>query len=276
VEQLNFNDVQLEPTAAVALTGANTTTSAGTSGSSNLVAGPGTSGSRLPTLGPGSSIVPRVIREVVTVQPIIAANDDGSNQAEYFGNGEQQAEIFDQIDRIYAAAQVDIQFLPPRYVNNTFINIGDEPEGVTRGFDEEEIVVLGDELGVGNRDRLVLDVYFVQRVPGSEIGVLGIVAAIGGNGAVVESGEDLNTEQGRRNIATTTAHEIGHNLGLTHADGNDLTNNLMFPFAGAGTADELTNDFVQPPLMIPELNFFAPGGGQLDVIIASPFSVPVA
>jgi len=41
------------------------------------------------------------VREVVFIQPIVAANSDGSNQAEFFGTAAQEADIKNRIDEIF-------------------------------------------------------------------------------------------------------------------------------------------------------------------------------
>ena len=48
------------------------------------------------------------IRQRVFVQPIVVANDDGSNQAEFFGTAVQEALIKAEIEKIFAVAGIDI------------------------------------------------------------------------------------------------------------------------------------------------------------------------
>ena len=44
------------------------------------------------------------IDEVIIIQPIIAANSDGSNVPEFFGNSQQEAEIISLINQIFAVS----------------------------------------------------------------------------------------------------------------------------------------------------------------------------
>ncbi len=193
------------------------------------------------------------IREVVTIQPIIAANSNGTNGAEFFGNARQEANIKQRIDAIFASANVDIEFLPARRVNDTFINVG-SGSGTRPRRDLSTIVSNGDSRGLGSSDRLVIDMYFVEVVPGfqnvSEFAANGL-AFVGSTGVAIHIGDDLvNSADGRSTIAHVTAHEIGHNLGLPHVEGND---NLL---AEGGRSTRLTQS-------------------QIDAIIASPISRPV-
>ncbi len=194
--------------------------------------------------------------EVVFVQPIIVSDDDGSNQSEFFGNAAQEAAIKERIDEIYAQAMVDIEFLPVRFIENTFINSGNGA-GVRPGSDLGTIINLGDNQGVGNTDPLVIDLYFVQRVPGFP--VTGQFAAnglafVGAPGSAMHTGESLLTTQGGRDVvASVAAHEIGHNLGLNHTT---IPRNLMLSGVDAEDGDELNEE-------------------QIEQVIASNLSQPV-
>ena len=175
------------------------------------------------------------IREVVTVQPIIAANSDGSNQAEFFGNAQQQADILARIDQIFDVANIDIEFLPARRVNDTFINVGNNPSGERPSNDLDRIVSSGDRNGLGSSNRNVIDLYFVEQVPAFRDlgdGTANGLAFIGSSGIAMHVGDDLvRTSGGRATIAEVTAHEIGHNLGLSHVN---ISNNLLVS-SGSGT-----------------------------------------
>ena len=193
------------------------------------------------------------VREVVFVQPIITANSDGSNQAEFFGTSAQQADIINLIDEIFAQANIDIEFLPEREFNDTFTNVGDG-NGTRTGGDLSRIISRGDANGVGNSDRNVIDLYFVETVPGfGDVGnnTANGLAFVGAAGAAVHVGDNLvNFGAGRDTIAAVTAHEIAHNLGLGHVGGS---NNLLSE-TGSSTAlnnsqiSTINNSFLSQPV----------------------------
>ena len=192
--------------------------------------------------------------QTIIVQPIIAANSDGTNVAEYFGNAEQQADVFERIDEIFAQAGVDVEFLDSERWNDTFINVG-TGTGERTTADLNTIVQSGDAAGFGNTDPNVIDLYFVERVPGfeevSEFTANGL-AFVGGNGIAAQTGDNLvSTAGGRDVIARVIAHEIGHNLGLSHEPG---TNNLL---SSSGSSSDLNQ-------------------AQIDTILASTFTQDTA
>ena len=139
-------------------------------------------------------------------------------------------------------------------VNDTFINTGfssgERPSG-----DLDRIVSTGDARGLGSSNRNVIDLYFVEVVPAFEDlgdGIANGLAFVGDNGIAMHVGDNLpRSAGGRTTIAEVTAHEIGHNLGLTHVNTN---NNLL---AASGSGSDLTNS-------------------QIDTILRSRFSQPVS
>ena len=178
--------------------------------------------------------VPINNNEIVTLQPIIVSNDDGSNTAEFFGDATQQADVIVRINAIYAQAGIDVVFLPAVTQNSTFVNIGDGDDGERPGDDLDAIVAQGDEVGVGSTNPNVIDIYFVELVPGfADLGenFANGLAFINNPGIAIQIGDNLPLTAGGRNvIAEVTAHEIGHNLGLEHLE---VEGNLLAP-AGFG------------------------------------------
>ncbi|MDA0823362.1 MAG: hypothetical protein O3C28_13200, partial [Proteobacteria bacterium] len=109
---------------------------------------------------------PMAIDRVVTVQMI--QTDDGTNFATLFGTGSQQTDILGFIDQIWAQAGIDIEFLAPMSYSNAFAYEGTvglmNPRPVS---DLSAIQSQGAMAGVNNSNPNVLDMYFVNIVPGS-------------------------------------------------------------------------------------------------------------
>jgi hypothetical protein len=193
------------------------------------------------------------VKEIVIIQPIIAANSDGSNIAEFFGNAQQEADIKAQVDQIFSQADIEVQFLPAKRINDSAINVGTEPNVRPRG-DLGKLVSSGDIQGVGNPDSRVVDAYFVERTPGFEMGAENSsagLAFIGRSGLAVHVGDNLvNSSIGRELVARVVSHEIAHNLGLRHTD---QKGNLMTDQLGATNLNR----------------------GQIDLLIESRLSLPV-
>ena len=192
------------------------------------------------------------IAEVVTIQPIIVSNTNGSNTSEYFGNASQEAYIKAVIDQIFYQANIDVDWLVPTTWNNTFANVGNTSNRPTSDLDD--VVEQGDAAGKGSSNPLILDVYFVEVSAGfNDQGenVANGLAYVGDNGVTISIGDNLvGFEAGRDVIASVFAHEIAHNLGLTHVGG---TNNLM---STSGDSTALTSS-------------------QITTILNSSFSIPV-
>ncbi len=196
--------------------------------------------------------------QVVTIQPIVLSNDDGSNTAEFLGNAAQEADVKQKVDAIYAQAGIDVLWLPAVTWDNTNVNVGDNgntgdpndpgggpdgPGGERPQGDLAEILTEGDDAGFGSADPLVIDMYFVELVPGFDDpgeNTANGLARLGDAGVAIHIGDNLPaTEQGRVVISEVVAHEIGHNLGLEHLE---VVGNLLAPGGFDNGGSDLTDE----------------------------------
>lgn len=182
----------------------------------------------------------------VEVQIIQTSLDGGLLPATVMGNATQQAAIEAGIDKIWAQAGIDIDFLPTvTPYANTFAYQGAIVPRPTS--DLGAILNNATSAGTINSDPNVLNMFFVEIAPG--YGVLNQntsagIAMIGNSGMAVYNGESLLTfTNGRDVIAGVMAHEIGHNLGLTHTASGSA--NLMAP---SGTTEQMTSQQITTAL----------------------------
>lgn len=198
------------------------------------------------------------ITQLVRVQPIIVANNNGSDPAEFFGNPGQQSIIEGFIDDIWAQAGIDVDFLPSTNWNSTFANGG---PGLFQTIDA------ADAAGVNNPDSSVINMYFVNQIGGSAPGENSAsgVGVVGGNGVTQFVGSNLlGFTGGQEVIASVVAHEIGHNLGLNHIV---MAENLMQQAGSANDGERLNSAQIATALN---------SGLSVDVVVTpSPPPVPL-
>ena len=192
--------------------------------------------------------------ETVFVQAIVVSDNNGSNTAGFFGTEDQAFDIRREIDEIYLQVDVDIEWLQPETVNNTFINRGSGNGSQTRSqSDLQELTELGDSLGVGSSNPRVVDLYFIEVVPAFTAQsnfVANGLAFVGASGTAIHIGDSLPTfESGRDVAASVTAHEIGHNLGLLHVE--DDTNLMDEGSGGTNLTNSQRNTILNSSLSQP-------------------------
>ncbi len=189
-----------------------------------------------------------VMASFITVKPIQVAMDDGTMPA---NNAKELFSAF--TTKIWAQAGITVNYLPFMTLKKTsyqnFTTIADE----TAFFNDTANNMI-------STDPNVITMWFVKSLTGGDFGT---VDAIGGRKVMIADNV-FST-----NRYDTLAHELGHNLGLTHTG------------FGAGGADNLmtTGGTRTIPGVIGDVN---PDGAKLDKLTAaqiakamsSPYCVP--
>lgn len=184
------------------------------------------------------------------------ADADGANAAPLFGTASQQANIFSQIDAIWAQAGIDVDFsFAGGTWNSPFALTGTADNNDPRPTDDLDLIVAqAGAAGLLAVDPLVINLFLVRIVPGfsqTSNNTSNGLAFLDANGITLWAGPALTDFQnGRDAIASVLAHEIGHNLGLDHLAEIE---NLM---QSGGDGERLN-------------------AAQIATALASPFSVPI-
>tara|TARA_R110000787_G_scaffold41795_8_gene102986 strand:+ start:737 stop:1471 length:735 start_codon:yes stop_codon:yes gene_type:complete len=153
----------------------------------------------------------------LTIQPINVCDNLGNN----CGNPAENV-FLAETQKIWAQAGIDVTFLTFNQLNNTsFLTIDDDNLTATPSLADLAF-------GAGNQqngDPTVINMYFLDDINPLSGGTTFGVAFVGGNGVAIAD-ETFSANGGLGRI-DTIAHEIGHNLGLSHSDPGMTADYLM-------------------------------------------------
>ena len=200
---------------------------------------------------PGQAITQQVTVQIIQTQLGPPAS---GTPATVFGDAAQRASIEAMVDLIWAQAGIDVLFLPTTNLwVNSFAYEGTAGSNNPRpDTDLDTMVTQGILNGVANANPLVINMYFVNIVPGfsfTSANTVNGLAYVGGNGIAAFVGSNLlGFLGGREAIASVIAHEIGHNLGLDHLV---ETENLMQSGGSPNQGERLNSAQIQAALNSP-------------------------
>ncbi len=162
------------------------------------------------------------VTTILTVQPIVVcqgsgtvSSTPGTGCAPSSGLGTYET----YTNAIYDQAGIGVAFAPPEYLDNSAYLKPDVETTTASVFDTAHNLVRLAGNGQST-DPDTLNVYLVDNLISTTNGVpngTGVYGygLIGGNGAIIATAPDA---KGRQAAVDTMAHELDHNLGLTHVD----------------------------------------------------------
>ena len=166
------------------------------------------------------------ISQTLTVQPIIVCDNAGANCAPNSGLAAYET----MANAIYDQAGVGIAFAPPAYYDNSaYLSPHVDTTAITVFDTAHDLVRLaghGQSTSPNTLNLWLVD-NLVSTTNGAPNGTgLYGYGLIGGNGAIIATAPDTH---GRVAAVDTVAHELGHNLGLSHVDAPPLTG-ILAPY----------------------------------------------